>query len=390
METLLHYRRFDAKRLKSRTLRKSTLTQLLSLTVDLRLTYTPKRKSKQKSKEHLKSKKDKQKPSKNDQGKTSTTPKKISKQNTMDEPVDKMNKLSIHEPAYAKAYFKAISINPLAEKVYPMSVTKGSNILTTKGRVNNQQSVPINQENTENQTRRRFSYSTCIGCASPDHQTRHCPAIKQLVIDKQLVYNEDYQLCLPNSSRPLYRVGSQTLVEAYMYEQASANSMHREMASNLVTVQSIYTKRGSAYYTMPSITSNESKEKFNYPSDDYSDYEENYSTNDEDEIPIAPVYAAEHTTKDTKQQCRQVMDRVYLPLSRKFEHTADKEAKSIMKPARNEVILTENMCTPRDKVPAIERIGRGPENRRELAPHVTDPKKFNLPRTKENAPRLEG
>ncbi|KAN0075256.1 hypothetical protein V8E55_011279 [Tylopilus felleus] len=75
-------------------------------------TYTPKCKSKQKS-------------SKDDQGKTGTTSKKISKQDTMDELVDKMNKLSIHEPAYPKAYFQAISINPLVEKVYPMPVTKG-------------------------------------------------------------------------------------------------------------------------------------------------------------------------------------------------------------------------------------------------------------------------
>ena len=98
-------------------------------------TYTPKCKSKQKS-------------SRDDQGKTGTTSKKISKQDTMDKLVDKINKLSIHEPAYPKAYFQAISINPLVEKVYPMPVTKGSNTLTTKSRVDNQQSAPINQENT--------------------------------------------------------------------------------------------------------------------------------------------------------------------------------------------------------------------------------------------------
>ena len=199
--------------------------------------------------------------------------------------------------------------------------------------------------------------------------------------------NEDYQLCLPNSSRPLYRVGSQTLVEAY--KQASANRMHREMASNLVTVQSVYTKRGSSYYTMPSMTNVKPDEKFDYSSDDYSDYEENYSSNGDEETPMAPVYAAERTTKDTKQQCRQVMDGVYLPPSRKFEHVADKEVKSIIKPARNEVVLTENMRTPRDRVPANKRIGRGPENRRELAPRTTDLKEYHLPRSKKNAPRLE-
>ena len=69
---------------------------------------------------------------------------------------------------------------------------------------------------------------------------------------------------------------------------------------------------------------------------------------------MAPVHAAERTTKDTKQQCRQVMDGVYLPPSRKFKRTADKEVKSIIKPARNEVVLTGNMRTPRDKVPVNE------------------------------------
>ncbi|KAN0087819.1 hypothetical protein V8E55_006440 [Tylopilus felleus] len=185
METLLHRRHFDAKRLKSRYSKKEytdtdSESDLDDSDMDNSMdnesdsgfeTYTPKRKSKRKSKKYLKDKEDKQKSSKDDQGKTSTTPKKVSKQDTTDELVDKMNTLSIHEPAYAKAYFKAISINSLVEKVYPMPVTKGSNTLTTKGRVDNQQAAPINQENTENQTRRRFSYSTCIGCASPDHQT---------------------------------------------------------------------------------------------------------------------------------------------------------------------------------------------------------------------------
>ena len=144
--------------------------------------------------------------------------------------------------------------------------------------------------------------------------------------------------------------------------------MCREMASNLVTVQSVYTKRGSAYYTMPSMTNDDSEEKFDYPSDDYSNYEEEYSSNDDEETPMAPVYAAKCTTKDTKQQHRQVMDGVYLPPSRKFERAADKEVKSIIKPARNEVVLTENMCVPQDRVPVNEQIGRRPENRRELVP----------------------
>ena len=149
------------------------------------------------------------------------------------------------------------------------------------------------------------------------------------------------------------------------------------MASNLVTVQSINTKRGSAYYTTSSFTTSELNKKVNYPKDDYSDYEDGYSSNDDDETPIAPVYAAEHTSKDTKQQRRQVMDRVYLPPSRKFKCAADKEVKLILKPARNEVVLTENMHPHCKRGPMSDQQRQEPVGKPSV-PNMTDPRDFHL------------
>lgn len=44
--------------------------------------------------------------------------KKPSQQDPMDDLVDKMSRLSIHELANAKAYFKAINLSPLVEKYF--------------------------------------------------------------------------------------------------------------------------------------------------------------------------------------------------------------------------------------------------------------------------------
>lgn len=166
---------------------------------------------------------------------------------------------------------------------------------------------------------RRISYSTYKGCALPDDHTKKCPALKKLVISKKLIYNEDLQLCLPNSTRPLYRIGNQTLVEAY--DQATwADRRMRKSSSKLVTIDIALTNQDSIYHV---VLSAEDSDNIDYKYDqvelkphnnkESSNYEE--STRSKTPIPISHAYAVECSQTISKWWQHEFMGRVYVLLA---------------------------------------------------------------------------
>lgn len=73
----------------------------------------------------------------------------------MNELVDKMSKLSIYGPAYAKAYFKAIFISSQVEKIFSMPVAKESNTITAQKELDHFQMISTPQRSTDQAQYRR-------------------------------------------------------------------------------------------------------------------------------------------------------------------------------------------------------------------------------------------
>ena len=109
----------------------------------------------------------------------STSPKKAgTKDDSIDDLISIMSKLSINEPAYAVAYFKALTISPIISEVFAWPIVKGNTSGSNQSNQDRFHNTPISQNNTNGNQPPITTYSQCL-CGSPEHSFRNCPAIRE-------------------------------------------------------------------------------------------------------------------------------------------------------------------------------------------------------------------
>ena len=185
MQTLFHRQRFDAKRLRqkySSTHHKYEESEAEE-SDDSGYDTDPEsdseeedKKPKQKSSKQTKGKSHSPSPNasstKPEPAKTtnSTTPKKAgTKDDSIDDLISKMSKLSINEPAYAVAYFKALTISPIISEVFARPIVRGNTSGPNQSNQDQVRNTPISQNNTNGNQPPITTYSRCLGCGSPEH-----------------------------------------------------------------------------------------------------------------------------------------------------------------------------------------------------------------------------
>ena len=293
----------------------------------------------------------------------STLPKKAgTKDDSIDDLISKMSKLSINEPAYAVAYFKALTISPIISEVFARPIIRGN---TSRPNRSNQDQVcntPISQNNTNGNQPPIMTYSQYLGCGSPEHLFQNCPAIREKIAKQQLVYTPDNRLALPGSERPLRKRANQTLLEAYQEATQHTHSNIAQHNSNLVTVQAVYNKRGSSYYVIPEVADHDM-------SDDLSDSrlsDRNYCNeqNDDDidmddttEGPQSTTNTVHYTyvAKETTTARRQAFNGVYIPPSRQKPDQKPVGNNRQGRPSHNEVVLTQGDQNDRIPPPQLDQ-----------------------------------
>jgi hypothetical protein len=172
--------------------------------------------------------------------------------------IEQMSKLSLTDLNYAKAYFKALTLNPLMSQ----AVAKPQRADT----FNQQQTAPttttmerppteILQRATTNITRaplRSTPPFNCFGCRSHVHSLKDCIPLHELISQGQLGRNSNQRICLP-SGAPLRHQQGETLLDAYHQLVGNRRSEDRAAANLTSTYHDRY-QRGQVNYVVVTMS----------------------------------------------------------------------------------------------------------------------------------------
>ena len=136
----------------------------------------------------------------------------------IDRLIDDKSSLSISDPAYTWAYYKAFMLNPSITQIFnkpkqqvalnPSSNTTGaerrqthsSTMMTTQSNICSPNTLPL---------------FLCYGCSSHQHTLRNCQLIQDLLCRGLLVYNQWRHITLPDDEGPLQCEGGKMLLDTY-------------------------------------------------------------------------------------------------------------------------------------------------------------------------------
>jgi hypothetical protein len=121
------------------------------------------------------------------------------KQDEMESLIRQMGQMSIEDPTYGLLYYRAITMDPKAEKVLrPPQFSSPPNISN-----NNVQTAPKIYA-------RPFE---CFGCGEKDHSMNSCPGLNELMNQGVIKRGDDNKYVMTDGTR-IFRVAGETLVDA--------------------------------------------------------------------------------------------------------------------------------------------------------------------------------
>ena len=219
-----------------------------------------------------------------------------------------MSRLSLTDPAYTKAYFKALTLDPLMAWV--VEKLRRNDTFTTNQQpqtLSTNEPTPTDTPQwnitTNTQPLRTTPPFNCYRCGSHAHALRDCGPLIELVNKGLLSRDSNYKVCLPNGQLICWQQG-EMLLDAYHW--ISTNRQAEQVSAHLMTYNLNYYKRGSTNYIVVCMSDRE------YDKEEDDDLSEDYNTTNEDED-AGMSYGVERAPRANWDARRQVMDGIYMP-----------------------------------------------------------------------------
>ena len=214
-----------------------------------------------------------------------------------------MSKLSLNDPRYGMAYYKALKIDPdIARCIMPPQISQ-----RIQPRSEPQTVFPISTQKTnpvaQNPNPISRDSMTCFGCGLKGHSIQYCYKINDMIRNGAIIRDAEGKLLHSDGSFIRRQVG-EAFIDAVLRHQAERA---RNMQSHFYTVQQSY----ADYYQSDSDDDDDNDEDEAYEPGTYvmQGYEDD-SSDDSDEAYVMP---AERSQQRISTARKQALDGVYLP-----------------------------------------------------------------------------
>ena len=215
----------------------------------------------------------------------------------VEELINKLNRMSVNDPAYAGMYFRACRLSPLVQQIIPspVSVKERQNYGMPLGN-NGRREAPPHFERRPYDPSRSFR---CYGCGKEGHTKPECPALHELMKKKIVKKTASGRWTMSNGELIIQAVGETTVDAAKRLHAARANFVALQAAHMQSDISDIDDDYDQAYTAISPMYYVNGGAKF-------SDNEEDYE-----------VYAAERPGRTIRNFRQEKFDGVWVPARKK-------------------------------------------------------------------------